>query len=177
MPTTVRVTAHIGGVPVSAEAHTHGGWFYCKECSAAFRSSDQLVRHMNPHPLLPVADIPESRRSATRRTRVYVAGPMTGSGNPYANVWRGLDVAITLLDRGFAPYAPHLTSILEMTQGQRDRDVWLELDKAYLLVCDCLLRLDGVSPGADQEVAWARDAQIPVYYSLDSLLAEQKGAR
>lgn len=112
-----------------------------------------------------------------RRTRVYIAGPMTGSGNPYANINDGLEIASYLLDRGFAPYCPHLTCILEMAKGMKPREVWLDFDKAYLLTCDALLRRPGVSPGADVEVQWAREAGIPVYYSLDSLFACEKETR
>lgn len=112
-----------------------------------------------------------------RRTRVYIAGPMLGSGNPYVNVARGLDIGILLFDRGYAPYIPHLTAVLEMAKGMRTRDEWLELDRAFLLTCDCLLRLDGVSPGADAEVVWAREAGITVHYSLDMLFACEKETR
>lgn len=96
---------------------------------------------------------------------------MLGSGNPYGNIHRGLDVGATLMERGYAPYLPQLTAVFEMAKGMRTRDEWLALDKAFLLACDCLLRLDGVSPGADQEVTWAREAGIPCFYSLDTLMA------
>lgn len=112
-----------------------------------------------------------------RRTRVYVASPMLGSGNPYGNIHRGLQVGTILMDRGYAPYLPQLTAMWEMSMGMRTRDEWLALDKAFLLACDCLLRLDGVSPGADQEVTWAREAGIPVHYSLDMLLCCEKETR
>lgn len=138
--------------------------------------TDKRVRSSRSHD----AGTPLGREGATgmkRRTRVYVAGPMTGSGNPYANIWRGLDVAMTLIDKGYAPYVPHLTCILEMTQGQRDREVWLGLDKAFLLTCDTLLRLNGVSPGADEEVGWAIEAGISVHYSLDMLLCCEASER
>jgi nucleoside 2-deoxyribosyltransferase len=105
------------------------------------------------------------------RLRVYVAGPMLGSGNPYVNVSRGLDVAVILLERGLAPYMPQLTAVLEMTKGMQERETWMELDRAYLVVCDAVLRLPGVSPGADQECDWAREQGIPVFYSLDTLFA------
>ena len=111
------------------------------------------------------------------RLKVYVGGPMLGSGNPYGNIHRGLEVSLMILDRGMAPYIPHLTAILEMTQGERHRDTWLELDKAFLLACDAMLRLDGPSPGADQEVAWAVAAGIPVFLSLDTLFAWQETQR
>jgi len=102
---------------------------------------------------------------------------MTGSGNPYSNIARGLDIGVLLLDRGYAPYIPHLTAILEMAKGMRDRDTWLELDRAFLLTCDALLRLDGVSPGADQELVWAVQANIPCYMSLDTLFACERETR
>jgi hypothetical protein len=112
-----------------------------------------------------------------RRTRIYCAGPMTGSGNPYANLYRGLEAGAVLLDKGYAPYIPHLTAILEMAKGARTRAVWLELDRAFLLTCDALLRLRGESPGAEKEVIWAREAKMEVYYSLDSLIASEPAKR
>jgi|SRR6266478_3693546 len=112
-----------------------------------------------------------------RRTRVYIAGPMTGSGNPYHNIHDGLATGALLLDRGYAPFIPHLTATLEMAQGPRDMEVWLSYDKAFLLSCDALLRRPGVSPGADKEVQWALEAGIEVYYSLDSLCASEKTTR
>lgn len=115
--------------------------------------------------------------TSLRRTRVYVSGPMLGSGNPYANIERGLNAGMILFDRGYAPYIPHLNAIMEMTKGLRSRDEWLELDKSFVLACDCLLRLDGVSPGADQEVQWAREAGITIHYSLDMVFACEAASR
>lgn len=108
----------------------------------------------------------------TRRTRVYIAGPMTGSGNPYVNIHDGLQTAAVLIDRGYAPYIPHLTCFLEACIGGRDHRVWLDFDRAWLSTCDALLRRPGRSPGADQEERWAREMGIPIFYSLDSLFAD-----
>lgn len=108
-----------------------------------------------------------------RRARVYVAGPMLGSGNPYVNIYKACEVGMRLLDAGLAPHIPHLNAQLEMSFGERPVSVWLDLDKAFLLACDALLRLEGKSPGADKEVAWAHEAHIPVFYSLDTLFAWQ----
>ncbi len=119
----------------------------------------------------------EGAAGMKRRTRVYVSGPMLGSGNPYANIERGLNAAMALFDRGYAPYIPHLNAIMEMTKGLRGRDEWLELDKSFVLACDCLLRLDGVSPGADMEVAWAVAAGIPVHGSLDMVFCCEEPTR
>lgn len=50
-----------------------------------------------------------------------------------------------------------------------------KLKNLYILVlqwvesCDCLLRLDGESKGADIEVSRAKELKIPVFYSIDEL--------
>ena len=48
-------------------------------------------------------------------------------------------------------------------------DVWIELDLAWVEVCDCVLRLGGYSIGADSEVRHALRLGIPVYNSIDEL--------
>lgn len=107
----------------------------------------------------------------TRRTRIYVAGPMTSSGGPYDNIHKGMKAGVELLDAGYAPFVPHLTSLLEMYAGQRTYEQWLGLDRAFLLTCEGLLRLPGMSRGADEEVALAKEAGIPVFYSVAEVLA------
>jgi len=102
---------------------------------------------------------------------------MTSSGNPYINIHNGLQTSAILLDRGFAPYTPHLSAFQEAAIGGRPVDVWLGLDHAFLITCDALLRLPGESKGADQEIVWAVENGIPVYLSLDTLCAEQKPER
>jgi len=39
----------------------------------------------------------------------------------------------------------------------------------WITVCDCVLRLEGESPGADAEVVLAKKKGIPVFYSIDEL--------
>jgi hypothetical protein len=43
-----------------------------------------------------------------RRTRIYVAGPIS-KGDVLVNVKRGIDAGTTLLAAGFAPMIPHLS--------------------------------------------------------------------
>ncbi len=40
---------------------------------------------------------------------------------------------------------------------------------AWLECCDALLRLDGLSKGADAEVRYAKHIGIPVYFSLEEI--------
>jgi hypothetical protein len=97
-----------------------------------------------------------------RRTRVYVAGPYTG-GDVAQNVARAMDVADELLSAGFAPFCPHLSHFLHL-HHPHGYETWMDLDMAWLAACDVVLRLPGVSPGADREVAEAEALGIPVAY-------------
>lgn len=103
--------------------------------------------------------------------RVYIAGQYT-VGDPVVNVRRAMDAATTLLERGYAPYLPHLTMFWHLVSPQ-PYETWMNLDIEWVRACDALLRLPGESPGADREVFAAKAAGIPVYYSIDSLLACQ----
>lgn len=114
----------------------------------------------------------------TRRTRVYIAGPITSSGDLLHNIRRALDAGSALLARGYAPYIPHLTCYWEIVaNGEFSYEDWMSLDIEYLRTCDALLRLEGVSKGADREMAWAKAHGMPVYYSLDLLVACEKATR
>ena len=104
---------------------------------------------------------------------VYLAGPLT-KGSPFQNVKRAIEVGDNLLEHGFLPFIPHLTALWAMVAGDKPWNVWLDFDEKWLLKCDCLLRIDGESPGADREVEFAKQAGIPVFYSLSDLYRESK---
>lgn len=110
----------------------------------------------------------------TRRTRVYVAGPITSSGNLLLNVRNALHVGTRLLKRGYAPYVPHLTCFWEIVaQEDFNYEDWLGLDFNYLSTCDAILRLPGASKGADREVELARERGLRVYLSEAVLCSEE----
>ncbi len=104
----------------------------------------------------------------TRRTRVYVAGPIT-KGDQFLNARNGILAGKTLYDNGYAPYVPHLTCFWHAV-APMPYDAWITMDNEWLPVCDALLRLPGESPGADKEVQFAHSLDIPVYYSMEVLL-------
>ena len=89
------------------------------------------------------------------------------------NVKKAMDVTNELIERGFAPYCPHLTHFLHINNFQ-PYEKWLELDLEYLKVCDMLLRIPGDSNGADKEVEFAKSNDIKVFYSLNDLVRNQK---
>lgn len=101
--------------------------------------------------------------------RVYVAGPY--SADPEACTAEAIRVGTELLDRGYAPFVPHLVHYWETLHASRPYEDWMRLDLAWVRAADVLLRLPGDSPGADREVEHAHAHGIPVVYSLDELPA------
>jgi hypothetical protein len=111
----------------------------------------------------------------TRRTRVYVSGPLT-TGMLTANVRRALDAATALLERGFAVYVPHTNILWELVHPASYED-WITHDFEWVTACDVVLRLDGESHGGDREVALAVNRGITVHRSLDMLFACERPTR
>ena len=104
------------------------------------------------------------------RTRIYVAGPIS-LGDPVANCQRAIQVGFELMDRGYAPFVPHYSYFVDMdsTAGKGRYEQWIGIDFSYITVCHALLRLPGVSKGADREVAWAHQMGIPVFFDPQDL--------
>lgn len=99
---------------------------------------------------------------------VYIASPYT-KGDVALNVRKSLEVADMLWESGFIPYAPLLTHFWHLIIPH-EPDFWYALDNEWVIRCDCLLRLEGESTGADNEVKLAIEKGIPVYYSIGDLI-------
>ena len=107
--------------------------------------------------------------------RIYVAGPITKGDYP-ANIRQAIDAGLRLLELGFSPYIPHLDLLMVLVKPL-PFETLIEWDKDWLILCDALLRLPGESKGADIEVAFALEHNIPVYFSIESLgRASDQGA-
>jgi nucleoside 2-deoxyribosyltransferase len=100
--------------------------------------------------------------------KVYIASPYT-IGDAAVNVKRQIDAANALMNIGLTPFLPLLSHFQHLVHPRPYED-WLKNDIAWLLACDCVLRLDGASKGADYEVEVAKANSIPVYYSIDDLI-------
>jgi hypothetical protein len=110
-----------------------------------------------------------------RRPRVYVAGPINGSGRQFDNLRRALDAGTELMELGLDPFIPHLNLLWSFAQGAEvDVPRWQAWDDNWLSACDALYRLPGESPGSDHEDALARRLGIPVFYTLSSVVAWAK---
>lgn len=99
--------------------------------------------------------------------KVYLASPYT-LGDVAVNVKRQIDIANVLMNKGFAPFVPLLSHFQHMIHPRPHKD-WMKVDFEWLRACDCVLKLDGESVGADDEVEYAKLLNIPVYYSLKKL--------
>lgn len=184
---TITVKGAVAGLPFSTQARHEDGWYYCIRCGQGFGTADGVVHHSaapcairgidngmgSPTTVRPL--VPRYLQPASA-IRVYIAGPILTSGNPFLNIRRAIRTASTLKKRGYAPYIPHLTCIWELaTDEDFSYEDWIGLDLEWLAQCQAVLRLEGESKGADREVARARELGITVYYSLDSLVAGQHG--
>ena len=99
---------------------------------------------------------------------MYIAGPFT-QGDTLVNIHTATSVAQEVLSHGLVPFVPHLTGLWHMIKPGTYKQ-WMEYDKAWLGKCDALLRLPGYSPGGDEEEKLARQLELPVFYTMRSLL-------
>jgi hypothetical protein len=105
-----------------------------------------------------------------RKLKVYIANPYTiPEDKQLQNVYNSFKVFDELSKLGFIPFAP-LTSHFIHEKYPQKYAFWLEYDYEWLSVCDCLLRLEGTSLGADEEVEYAKQNGVVVFYTIQSLI-------
>jgi len=93
---------------------------------------------------------------------VYIAGPYTRP-DPVENTHRMIRIADALLDLGVVPVVPHLTMFWHFLRP-RPYEQWLEYDLHVMARCDAVLRVPGLSSGADGEVREAERSGQPVIH-------------
>ncbi len=104
------------------------------------------------------------------RPKIYISGPLTSSGNVNQNIDRAIKAARQLIEAGFAPLVPHLSFCVD-PGGDYAREVWMQVDLAWLEAADAVLLLPGESVGADIEVKYAREFRIRVFTSVAALVS------
>ena len=102
-----------------------------------------------------------------RKIRVYIAGPYT-SGDTVLNTRAAMNAWLELWAAGFVPICPHWTMFQHLLTPLPKQD-WLEYDSYILAICGAVLRLEGESEGADQEVEFATHNGIPVFFTMEAL--------
>lgn len=100
--------------------------------------------------------------------RVYVAGPIHGSGRQMSNIRNAVEAAHKLRSAGCVPFVPHLWAMLEFWTGQSDDGPYFQMmDDEWLRLCHAMVRIPGVSPGADHEEELAKKLGIPIFKGMD----------
>ncbi|MBU2177768.1 MAG: DUF4406 domain-containing protein [Gammaproteobacteria bacterium] len=102
---------------------------------------------------------------------VYIAAPYT-KGDVVINIRNVLEAAEALCDLGYVPFVPHLTHLWHLAIPH-EINFWYQYDLDWLKKCDCLLRLEGESLGADNEITLATLLRIPIYYSIKELVEHE----
>ena len=107
--------------------------------------------------------------------KVYVAGPLgpLDQDARMPNVRAAIDAGVALMRAGHTPFVPHLMHYFEGRPGCESLgyEDFMRVDFEWLDDCDCMLRLPGVSPGADREKAFADGRAKPVFDTLEEVLA------
>jgi len=101
--------------------------------------------------------------------KVFLSCPYTGDED--YNLMRSIDYTNKLIALGFAVFNPLLYHYCD-EKVRQPYETWAHIDVEFMLVCDCVLRISGISKGADKEVRIAEMNGIPVYYSITNLLQE-----
>lgn len=109
--------------------------------------------------------IPNNSRRDNERW-VYVAGPI--SSDPIDGTKRAIHASGALMDMGVVPLVPHYSVFANLILDH-SYDEWLSLDFKLIARCDGLLRLPGISAGADKEVIFAKSLGIPVFASVEEV--------
>lgn len=105
------------------------------------------------------------------RKLVYVAGPLT-TGSETLNTRRAILASHKLMDAAFVPIVPHLCILSDMIQP-KDYESWMEYDFGLLEHCNLMVRLQGESPGGSREEEFAKEHNIPIYYSVEELIEKE----
>lgn len=93
--------------------------------------------------------------------KVYVASPYT-KGDVAKNVKAQMDAVDRLYGMGLNAFWP-LHSHFQHMVHPRDYNFWMKIDYDWIDACDVILRLPGVSEGADMESEYAEKRDIPVF--------------
>ena len=102
------------------------------------------------------------------KKKIYIASPYT-LGDIGANIKAQMDATEELYKLGFAVYAPVVHMHFQHIAYQHDWNFWMSQCYEWLEVCDAVLRLKGVSEGADLEMKYAESKGIPVFRSIVDL--------
>ncbi len=91
---------------------------------------------------------------------VYVSGPI--AGDPFGCVRAALPAFHWLRANDYTPIVPQFSVIAEMVEHV-PYESWLAYDFDLIRHCHAMLRLPGVSPGANREEMCAAGLGLPIW--------------
>lgn len=112
-------------------------------------------------------------RNRPQKPLVFISGPYsvyksrlhnfkeTGKHAETANTNIAMGFATLVMRQGGIPFIPHLTHFWHL-QHPRDWEEWLVYDSYWLAHCDCLVRIEGESRGADAECTLAQEMGLRI---------------
>ena len=119
--------------------------------------------------------IPVKMDSKTVRLSIYIASPYS-IGDQAANVRLQLDAFNRIMGMGHLPFAPLLNHFQHLVHPRSDESWIHDYCLPWVERCDLVLRLPGVSMGADLEVGHAIKHGVEPCFGwgdLDVALADQ----
>jgi hypothetical protein len=112
---------------------------------------------------------------------IFVSGPYSAATDAEigANIGRACAAGKAVIDRGHWPLIPHCNVVYDLWhidehEQAPEYEFYLRWDAELLRRCDALLYVAS-SPGADRELALARELSLPVYLSVDGIPAGALG--
>jgi len=115
-----------------------------------------------------------------RNCLVYISGPISPANGMEVtdNVEKAVRLFYYLTLKGIPSFCPHFTA-LHKDAFEISHEVWMAYDLAVLARCTHILMVQGWqhSKGAVQELQFAMDTKIPVYYELEDLIKALDGNR
>jgi len=115
-----------------------------------------------------------------KQLRVYVAGKYSAKNtiSTLQNIAKGNKVCAELMMLNFAPFCPWHDSMYFIAYPNLSISVdgFREVSLSWLSVSDCMLVISGLktSAGVKEEIAFCQNNSIPVFYSLQELMAHRE---
>ena len=104
-----------------------------------------------------------------RTKRVYIAAPYS-QPDPAVNILAAIKAAEEVhLRTDWLPFVPHLFHLWHLIRP-RPYAFWMGMDLDWMRTCHALVRLSGLSKGADKEMDCAVGLGIPVFLSIDEFV-------
>lgn len=113
--------------------------------------------------------------------RVYIAGAISSDKleKGISNLRKGILMGAELLKLGYAPFVPHLDFLYNLVQDDSfPVETYYQYDLEWLSVCNMMLVLPDSenSKGVQAEIEFAKQNNIPIFYSLNELLLDENFA-